>query len=82
VVRRLSDRPLWVIVLWPSPETVGDREALRAKTAYGAWTVDGLDWVLRTETPRVGLWLDTSGLTPAETVDTLVVRIADAQITP
>jgi hypothetical protein len=44
----------------------------RAKTGYGAWTVEELDGVLRTETPRIGLWLDNSGLTVGETVDAIV----------
>lgn len=65
-------RPLHVIVLAPTPATVTAREVGRAKTGYGAWTVEELDGVLRTETPRIGLWLDTSGLTVGETVDAIV----------
>src|SRR5688500_4647967 len=53
-------RPLYVVVLAPRPETVAEREAGRAKRGYGAWTVAELDRGLREETPRIGLWLDTS----------------------
>ncbi|MFD3499992.1 AAA family ATPase [Streptomyces sp. NPDC058676] len=67
-VRLVRTRPLHVIVLAPSPGAVAAREAGRAKTGYGAWTVGELDGVLRAETPRIGLWVDSSGLTVGETV--------------
>ncbi|WP_405976690.1 AAA family ATPase [Streptomyces sp. NBC_00988] len=68
----IRTRPLHVIVLAPTPATVTAREAGRAKNGYGAWTVEELDRSLRTETPRIGLWLDSSGLTVGETVDAIV----------
>jgi chloramphenicol 3-O-phosphotransferase len=70
----IRSRPLLVVVLAPSIETVAAREAARGKTAYGTWAVSQLDDVLRHQTPRIGLWLDTSGQTPAETVDEILVR--------
>jgi hypothetical protein len=36
--------------------------------------------VLRTETPRLGLWLDTSALTAAETVELLLARLDSARV--
>ena len=80
VVQLLGGWPLRVVVLCPSPEVVAEREADRAKTGYGAWAVADLDRVLRTETPRLGLWLDTSALTPAETVDMLLARLDLASV--
>lgn len=77
-------RPLYVVVLAPRAEVVAAREAGRAKTGYGsghehrhergrgAWTVAELDDTLRSTTPRIGLWLDTSELTVAETVDAVL----------
>lgn len=62
-------RPLHLVVLCPRPEAVAVREAARAKTGYTAFAVAQLDAVLRNETARVGLWIDSSDLTPAETVD-------------
>jgi hypothetical protein len=50
------------------------REAARAKDSYDAWTVAQLDQGLRNDTPRLGLWLDTSDQTPAETVDEILHR--------
>jgi cytidylate kinase len=68
----VRSRPLYVVVLVPGPETVAAREAGRTKTGYGAWTVGELDRSLRKETPRIGLWLDNSALTVAETVDAIL----------
>ncbi|MFC4470834.1 AAA family ATPase [Streptomyces xiangluensis] len=73
-------RPLYVVVLAPRPETVAAREAGRAKTGYGAWTVDELDRGLREETPRIGLWLDTSELSVAQTVDAIVAGRESARV--
>jgi adenylylsulfate kinase-like enzyme len=74
----LRTRPRLVVVLAPRPEVVAARDArrlrLRAKTGYGAWTVSHLDAVLRSQTPRVGLWLDTSEQTVDETVEEILAR--------
>lgn len=75
-------RPLYVVVLAPRAETVAAREADRAKTGYdgAAWTVPALDEVLRASTPRIGLWLDTSELTVAETVEKILVGRERARV--
>lgn len=66
-------RPLYVVVLAPRPEAVAAREAERSKTGYGAaWTVGMLDEALRSRTPRIGLWLDTSELTVEQTVEAIL----------
>lgn len=80
-----DDLPSWVamfrnapqvVVLAPSPSTVAAREAGRGKTGYGEWTVEDLDAGLRDGTPRIGLWLDTSDQTPAETVDAILAGLS------
>jgi predicted kinase len=76
----IATRPLYLVVLAPSREAVAAREAARAKTGYGSWTVGGIDHVLRDETPRLGLWLDTSRQTPQETVDCLLDRLDEALV--
>jgi chloramphenicol 3-O-phosphotransferase len=64
-----------VVVLCPSPETLTQREAGRDKRGYkDGWTPHDLDAGLRAETPKVGLWLDTSAMTPAETVAAVFAR--------
>jgi predicted kinase len=79
VSQLLRGRRFGVVVLCPSPEAVAEREAGRAKTGYGAWTPADLDRGLRADTPRLGLWLDSSGLTVDETVDALLARIAESR---
>ncbi|MGP3969813.1 AAA family ATPase [Streptomyces sp. 6N223] len=73
-------RPRYAVVLAPGPEAVARREAGRAKRGYGAWTIEALDRALREETPRLGLWLDTSRLTPEETVDAILGRLPEARV--
>jgi cytidylate kinase len=70
----IRGRPLLVIVLAPSPAAVAEREKARGKNAYDAWAIGQLDDVLRRETPRLGLWLDTSGQSAAQTVDEIMSR--------
>lgn len=74
-------RPLSVIVLAPRPEAVAVREAERSKTGYGAaWSVGMLDEELRTRTPRIGLWLDTSELTVGQTVEAILAERERARV--
>lgn len=70
----IRSRPLLVVVLAPPADTVAVREAGRGKAAYGTWAIAQLDDVLRHQTPRLGLWLDTSGQTPDETVNEILTR--------
>jgi chloramphenicol 3-O-phosphotransferase len=70
----IQSRPFYVVVLCPNPEVVAEREAGRLKKGYGIWTVNDLDKVLRQETPRIGMWLDSSDLTPEETVTEIMNR--------
>jgi cytidylate kinase len=72
----IETRPLVLVVLAPRPDAVATREASRPKVAYRpeAATIEMLDAALRTETPRIGLWLDTSTLSVDETVEEIVAR--------
>ncbi|MFJ8940828.1 AAA family ATPase [Streptomyces sp. NPDC102365] len=72
--------PLYVVVLAPRPDAVARREAGRTKTGYGAWTVEDLDRGLRADTPRLGLWLDTSEQTVGQTVDAIVAGRERARV--
>ncbi|RPK31370.1 NUDIX domain-containing protein [Paenibacillus xylanexedens] len=62
-------------VLCPNSTVVATKEAMRAKKGYGIRSVDELDRVLRNETPRSGLWLDSSDLSPEETVKEIIMRL-------
>ncbi len=73
-VQAVRSRPLLVVVLAPSPEAIASREAQRDKKAYGPWEIDQLNKVLHAQTPRLGLWLDTSEQSPEETVEEILRR--------
>lgn len=81
-VRAIRGRPLHVVILAPSPDVVAARERARPKTAYRSdgITIEHLDAVLRNETPRIGLWLDTSSQTADETVEEILARKDEALI--
>ena len=80
-VDRIRSRPLHVVVLAPRADVVADREAGRTKRAYGGDdTVEAMDAALRDETPHIGLWLDTSEQTPAETVEEILTRADDSLV--
>jgi len=62
-----------VVVLCPSAEALAAREAGRGKTGYeGGWTPDAFDRLMRATTPRIGLWLDTTGMSAEETADAIL----------
>ncbi|WP_223297462.1 AAA family ATPase [Catenulispora acidiphila] len=71
-----------LVVLNPSPEVIRDRDRQRAKTAYTAEN-GKFDWlrdVLTKETPRLGLWLDTSRQTPDESADIIIAKLDESLI--
>jgi chloramphenicol 3-O-phosphotransferase len=75
----ITTRPRHVVVLAPSVEVLIKRETQRSKRGYGEWTPADLDTSLREETPRLGLWLDTSDQTVDQTVDLILAHLrADA----
>lgn len=84
-LQQVRSRPRHLVVLRPDVHTVAARDAARrdstGKVAYrpGQFTVEGLDAHLA-RTPRIGLWLDTSGQTPEETVDEILSRRDDARV--
>jgi chloramphenicol 3-O-phosphotransferase len=74
-VDSIRTRPLHVVVLAPSPDVAAQREAARGKVAYrDGYTPHDMHAALVDDTPRIGLWLDTSDQTPAETVDEILRR--------
>jgi chloramphenicol 3-O-phosphotransferase len=81
-VDAIASRPLHVVVLCPHVDVVEQREAGRAKRAYGSgmFGMAALDVSLRQDTPRIGLWLDSSDMTAAQTVGAVVSRAAEALV--
>jgi len=84
-LRSVTGRPRHLVVLRPSAEVVRQRDAERrqatGKVAYrpGEFTVEDLDGYLG-QTPRIGLWLDTSSLTAAQTVKEILSREREAAV--
>ncbi|WP_040422654.1 phosphotransferase-like protein [Actinopolymorpha alba] len=69
-----------LVVLDPSVEAIVEREIRRGKTSYRDWQKPGMTLAeavasmrlaLR-DTPRRGLWLDSSSQTPEETVEAIL----------
>jgi hypothetical protein len=82
----LTARPRHLVVLRPPVDVVAARDAERqattGKVAYppgSTLTVAGLDAAVGM-TPRIGLWLDTSGQTPEESVDEVLRRADEARV--
>lgn len=77
-----------LVMLRPRPEVIEVRERQRGTNAYRGWVRPGgtlLDaitqfdgWVA--ETPRIGLWIDSSDLTVEETVDEILGRWPEATV--
>ena len=59
-----------LVFLDPDAAAIERRDRERNKFAYGPgrWSVDGLQAILREETDRIGLWLDTTGHSAEQTV--------------
>ena len=72
VTAALADLAPRIVVLAPDAETLARRDAARAKTGYGEhFPPDILALALARDTPRIGLWIDSSALT----VDAVIERI-------
>ncbi len=70
----LEQYPTYVVVLNPDIETIKKREQNRGKKGYIGYTVESLYNSFIEETPRIGLWLDTSSMSVEETVNEILRR--------
>lgn len=68
----MQSSPVFLIVLSPNEKIIMEREETRGKTGYGLWTVAELNQLLQVDTPKIGMWLDTSELTPEQTVEEIL----------
>jgi len=72
-------RPLRFVLLAPRAEVVRARDIAReGKHVFDRW--GHLDKAMRAETPRLGLWLDSSAQTAEETAEEILRRAAEAEI--
>jgi hypothetical protein len=60
-----------VVIGEPRPDVIATR--------LGGLSVDELDYELHAFSPRRGLWLDNSDLSPTETVDAILGRLDEAR---
>lgn len=73
VTTALADLAPRIVVLNPSVETLAGRDANRSKTGYSEqFRPDVLAEALQSNTPRQGLWLDTSDMTIEAVVETIL----------
>lgn len=72
----LAGLPVAVVVLCPSARVVAAREAARDKKGYGGFDVDALWESFMRDTPRIGLWIDSSDLTVDETARRILEEAA------
>ncbi len=75
-LEQIRSRPLMLVVLAPRPEVVLERDAARERHKRGlAPEWDFLEAALRTDLDGAGLWIDSSDLSPAETVDAILAAV-------
>ncbi|MCZ0075086.1 AAA family ATPase [Bacillus sonorensis] len=67
-------KPLYFITLNPKIDVLLKREKKRSKTGYIIWEVEALENIMKNENPRIGLWIDSSDLTPEETLNDIIKR--------
>jgi hypothetical protein len=60
-----------------TPSPGGSRSDPRRPTT---WTVDESVASHRRDTPQIGLWIDSSTQTPAETTDEILRRLDEARV--
>lgn len=73
VAEQLADLAPMIVVLNPGAVILAQRDAARSKTGYSdGFPPEILANALDRETPRLGLWLDTSQMTAEEVVDRIL----------
>lgn len=73
VAERLADLDPMIVVLNPKADVLAKRDAARHKTGYSeGFPPEVLAGALERETPRLGLWLDTSQMTAEEVVERIL----------
>ncbi|HEY3764058.1 MAG TPA: GrpB family protein [Gaiellales bacterium] len=72
----IRHRPCHVVVLAPSLDAIAARNAERGDGADAEWPIGESYAGFLNTTPRVGLWLDSSDISPEETVDQILAHTA------
>jgi hypothetical protein len=71
-----------LVFLDPDAAAIERRERDRTGTAYdpGRWSVSGLQALLREETDRIGLWLDTTRQSAEQTVEAILTDLNASRV--
>jgi len=71
-----------LVFLDPDAAAIERRERERERVAYGPgrWSVSGLQALLREETDRIGLWLDTTRQSAEQTVDSILAQLDASRV--
>jgi chloramphenicol 3-O-phosphotransferase len=71
-----------LVFLDPDAAAIKQREQQRDQVAYGPdrWSVSGLQAILREQTDRIGLWLDTTGQTAERTVEAILANLDASRV--
>ena len=71
-----------LVFLDPDTAAIERRERERDRIAYGPgrWSVGGLQAVLREETDRIGLWLDTTRQSAEQTVEAILTDLDASRV--
>lgn len=71
-----------LVFLDPDAAAIERRERDRDGTTYGPgrWSVGGLQALLREETDRIGLWLDTTGQSAEQTVEAILTDLDGSRV--
>lgn len=77
LLERFSGYPVRAVVLCPDVEAVRQREAARGKKGYTGFAIEPLHAAFLRETPRLGFWLDSSRLSPQETVEAILTHFQE-----
>jgi hypothetical protein len=76
---RLRSRPLLFVQLAPRLDVIRERDRGRHKQVFEMWS--HLDADMRAAMTPYGLWLDTSAMTVSESVDEILARCDEANMT-
>ena len=77
-VERIRTRPRRVVVLHPRPDVVAARDVTRRKTGYARFDIEQFWKLVNEETPRIGLWIDSSRQSSRETANEVLARLDEA----
>lgn len=71
-----------LVFLDPDAPAIERRERERHGAAYraGKWSIGGLQAVLRKETERIGLWIDSTRLSAQQTVEAIVADLDASRV--